>query len=69
MIIELSDVQKCKSPLENYHMVSVCKVKSIQEAYCECNTYIEICNLANHMKKQNKKHDNDRFIDEKLKTI
>ena len=31
-------------------------------------SHIEIWNLANHMKKQNIKHKNVRFIDEKLKT-
>ena len=33
-----------------------------------CGSRIKLWNLANHMKKQNKKHQNTRFIDEKLKT-
>ena len=33
-----------------------------------CGSHIKILNLANYMKKQNKKHPNARFIDEKLKT-
>ena len=33
-----------------------------------CGWHIKIWNLSNHMKKQNKKHPNARFIDEKLKT-
>ena len=33
-----------------------------------CDSHIKIGNLANHMKKQNIKHQNDRFIDEKMKT-
>ena len=32
-----------------------------------CSSHIKIWNFANHMKKQNKKHENTRFIDEKLK--
>ena len=32
-----------------------------------CGSHIKIGNLANHMKKQIKKHQNARFIDEKLK--
>ena len=45
-------------------------VNSVQEACDKCFAIhvskIEI--LQNHMKKQNKQHQNDRFIDEKLKT-
>ena len=46
------------------------KVNSVYEA---CANYfavqiIRIWNLANHMKKQNKTHQNASFIDEKLKT-
>ena len=44
------------------------KVKSVKEAYqmlCGSHTY---GNLANHMKKQNKKHQNSTPIDEELKT-
>ena len=33
-----------------------------------CGSHIKIWNLVNHMKIQNKKHQNARFIDEKLKT-
>ena len=33
-----------------------------------CGSHIKIRNLSNHMKKQNKKHQNVWFIDEKLKT-
>ena len=33
-----------------------------------CGSHIEIWNLPNHMKKQNKKNQNASFIDEKLKT-
>ena len=33
-----------------------------------CGSHIKIWNLANHMEKENKKHQNARFIDEKLKT-
>ena len=40
----------------------VFKVNSVQEAYAKCFAV-----LTNHMKTQNKKHQNGRFIDEKLK--
>ena len=47
------------------------KVNSVQEAWAKsqmlCGSHIKIWNLANHMKEQNKKHQNVRFIDEKLK--
>ena len=33
-----------------------------------CGSHIKIWNLANHMKKQNKKHQNARYIGEELKT-
>ena len=33
-----------------------------------CGSHIKIWNLANHMKKQNKKHQNAKSIGEKLKT-
>ena len=33
-----------------------------------CGSHIRILNLENHMKKQNKDHQNARSIDEKLKT-
>ena len=33
-----------------------------------CGSHVKIWNLANYMKKQNKKHQNARCIDEKLKT-
>ena len=33
-----------------------------------CGSYFKIWNLANHMKKQNKKHQNAKSIGEKLKT-
>ena len=33
-----------------------------------CGSYIKIWNLPNYMKKQNKEHQNARFINEKLKT-
>ena len=33
-----------------------------------CGSHNEIWNLANHVKKKKKKHQNARFIDEKLKT-
>ena len=33
-----------------------------------CGSYTKIWNLANHMKKQNKKHQKARLIDEKMKT-
>jgi hypothetical protein len=33
-----------------------------------CGLLIKILNLANHMKKQNKKHQNAKSIVEKLKT-
>ena len=32
-----------------------------------CGSHIKILNLGNNMKKQNKKHQNARFIDEKVK--
>ena len=44
-------------------------VNSVQDAHakCFCGSHFRIWNLANNMKKQNKKHQNARFIDEKLK--
>ena len=33
-----------------------------------CGSLIKILNLANHLKKQNKKHQNVKYIGEKLKT-
>ena len=41
------------------------KVSSVQEACAKC---FAVCNLENHMKKQNKTNANAKFVVEKLKT-
>ena len=46
------------------------KVNSVQEACAKCFAVhiLKFEIFQNHIKKQNKKHQNTRFIDEKLKT-
>ena len=55
---------------ERWKFLGVPVVKSTpykKLAQMPCGSHIKIWNSENNMKKQNKKHQNARFIDEKLK--